>query len=283
MTRGDRVTERRNQQSDCDAIDQRDVFLWVTGWGMPNSVFDGLRGRLRDYQHFTADIQSAHSPEDLISIVRTTALACGAIHSKPALVVGWSLGGLLAFQLAMEGIARGLVLIGSTACFVRPVEERMFGWSSRAVRHMKMALQRDQEGILCEFRRSMFTSEELGRGLAERIPAASEWTMPALLAGLQFLQAADFRDALLGLTCPVLLLHGTEDQICPIGAAKEIQQRIGHAEFLPFEGSGHLPFLDHECATVQAIRKWRGEHLPESVKTSSIISSRSFCEHSDKL
>lgn len=236
------------------------VILWLTGWGMADSVFDRLRDQLPDYWHSSANIQSAHSPEAMISIARTAVLACSNLHAKSVIVAGWSLGGLLALRLADEHIVHGLVLFGSTACFAWPMEDKMPHWSNYVLRHMKMALQCDQEEALHQFYRSIFTIEELSRGLAAHIPSDNEWTMPALLAGLQLLQTEDFRATLPELTCPVLLFHGTMDRICPIGAAEEIEQRIRHAKLIRFAGSGHLPFLGNELKTVEAIRRWWREH-----------------------
>jgi len=41
------------------------------------------------------------------------------------------------------------------------------------------------------------------------------------------------------LRCPLLLLHGSDDPICPIGAAREIAAAADDAEIVAFEGGGH--------------------------------------------
>lgn len=240
------------------------AILWLTGWSMPNSVFDELQRVMPDFRHFRANYSKADSPEAMAAIVIEAALACRRceVNSNSdqggLIIAGWSLGGLLALQLAAEGLAQGLVMIGSTACFTRRLQEQDRGWPAGYLRQMKIALQSKRESTLDQFRKMMFTNKEADDGWADRIPYGSEWSLSALHAGLQLLQTSDFRATLSELACPILLLHGSEDRICPIGAAEEVREQANRAELIRFDGSGHMPFLGNERQVADAIRRWWG-------------------------
>lgn len=81
--------------------------------------------------------------------------------------------------------------------------------------------------------------------------------MQALRAGLALLGQADLRAQVASINVPVALIHGSDDQIVPIGAAQHLAARLPHATLIAIEGGGHAPFLSHplDCtAAVAAIQ-----------------------------
>ncbi|MFS0838402.1 alpha/beta fold hydrolase [Paenibacillus sp. 1P03SA] len=245
---------------------KRAAILWLGGWSMPPTVFRDVRRELAEFRHFTADFGSADSPQAIADSVRRLVLSLRTREpgdeqrdqapSYPLLIAGWSLGGLLAMRLASEGLADGLVLLGTTACFVRQPAESLLGWPPDSVQAMFPALHEDAERVLRQFRRLMFTKEERRDGLDGCLPGESGWSVPGLIAGLELLAAEDVRGRLPDIHCPVLLIHGTHDKVCPYGAALEIQSGIPQAVLVEASGCGHVPFLQKERQTAEKIRSW---------------------------
>ena len=59
------------------------------------------------------------------------------------------------------------------------------------------------------------------------------------------------------LTCPLLVLHGTDDRLCAIESAQEIVAAAARGELVAFEGLGHLDLLEYERKKyVQAIARF---------------------------
>ncbi|AJY74718.1 alpha/beta hydrolase [Paenibacillus beijingensis] len=273
------------------------TMLWLTGWSMPDAVFDGLRMMLPDFRHLSADLGSATSPEEITARAEQAALAARhapalgettvrhahvlsdaasrialasdetadsaapaldkpAALRGPLLIAGWSLGGLLALRLAAQGLADGLVLLAATARFVRPKHETDRGWPDGYVRRMSAALAGDRQAVETQFRSILFTDAECESGLDASLPAAGSWTTPALLAGLDLLRREEQLTRLPEIDCPVLLVHGTDDKVCPFGAAQEMGELLPQAELIAAEGCGHVPFLGREAQTAEAVRRW---------------------------
>ncbi len=142
-------------------------------------------------------------------------LHAGETSKGPLLIAGWSLGALLALRLAEKAGADGLLLLAGTARFTRPKEQKDRGWPDTHVRQMIKSLMKDRQEAETKFRQSVFTEAEWEAGLGASLPPAGSWTTPALIAGLQILRSEDCLSLLPEMECPALLIHGTEDNICP--------------------------------------------------------------------
>jgi uncharacterized protein len=60
------------------------------------------------------------------------------------------------------------------------------------------------------------------------------------------------------LTCPLLVIHGSEDTLCPITSAREIAEAAAVGEFIEIDGGGHD---DLSCNHEQAYRDAVGDFL----------------------
>lgn len=241
------------------------VILWLTGWSLPDTIFNQLRELLPEYAHVSVEYNNADSPENMLHIteaaVRKIRIADEAGCSDrrfqgPILIAGWSLGSLLALRLAANRYADGLVLFGATARFTRPKEESVLGISDTYVRQMIKAISKDQHSVETNFRPFMFTEIEWEIGLAATLPPIGSWSAPALIAGLQILRTEDCMSRLPNITCPVLLIHGTEDKICSYPAVLELKDQLPQAKLVTIQACGHVPFLEREVHIAEELRRW---------------------------
>jgi pimeloyl-[acyl-carrier protein] methyl ester esterase len=241
------------------------TILWLTGWSMPDTVFDQLRELLPDFHHVPVDYSAADSPEKMLLLTETAARNFQSSNEStcktkayrgPLLIGGWSLGGLLALRLAINGLADGLVLFAATARFTRSKEETDRGWADAYVRQMLTGLIKDRQAVETKFRQLVFTEAEWENDLDKSLPPIGSWTTPALITGLQILRSEECLSQLPVIDCPVLLVHGTEDKICPYGAASELMAQLPQAELLTIPVCGHAPFLGREAYIAEELRRW---------------------------
>jgi pimeloyl-[acyl-carrier protein] methyl ester esterase len=229
--------------------------LWLGGWSVADSVFDRLRLRLPDYRHQSVDLNGARAGDDLVAAAREAAARCRSDGDR-LLFFGWSLGGMLALRIASEGGADGLVLFGSTPRFVRSKGQSNPGWPDAIVQRMAAALGADRSATEQKFREGLLTEQEKTMGHGQWLPEPGSWPDAALAAGLDYLRSEDVRPLLERVTCPALLVHGTEDRICSPEAGTALAEMLPRASLVSVAHAGHAAFLGREAQTADWIRNW---------------------------
>ena len=169
--------------------------LFITGWAHGPEAVQPMA------DHLTADY-------DIQILTGTQVLKERAIPSVDHIITG-SMGGLLAMELLPESCKK-LVLISSTAKFCAG-EEYPCGTHEKILRRMILQLKRNPIPVLAEFYKNVHHPYRALR----TAPCCSP---NELVAGLEYLLTSDVRQKVPTLGIPVLLLHGTDDQIIPAGA-----------------------------------------------------------------
>jgi putative pimeloyl-BioC--CoA transferase BioH len=180
-------------------------------------------------------------------------------------LLGWSLGGLLAQQIALREPERvkSLVCLASTPRFVQND-----GWrwavSPPLMADFIKALGVEYVGVLKQFWNLQLQGTENARPLMKRLRQhMSQRSLPhysGLLQGLYLLRDIDNRDALLNLTQPTLWLLGEHDPLIPkelIQALSELQPD-GETRILP--SAGHMPFFSHPEDTARELLAFLRAH-----------------------
>ncbi|WP_308389378.1 alpha/beta fold hydrolase [Acidithiobacillus sp. AMEEHan] len=174
---------------------------------------------------------------------------------QPPILLGWSLGGLIALALALgpQPPIAGLVLAASSPCFVQRSD-----WSAGIPAAQLQAFADELEGDAAAVRRRFLALQVLGDAEARRnLPRVEDWPLPdrrCLRAGLGFLQGLDLRPALRSLPFPVLILSGSDDRIVPPAAGRYLHQALS-GSVLHCLPSGHAPFLAQPAACAAALRE----------------------------
>ena len=141
---------------------------------------------------------------------------------------------------------RKLVLISSTAKFCTD-EGYDCGTPERVMRRMILQLKRNPDAVLEEFFKNVhFPHRQSKRAILSRSDSTEE-----LVAGLEYLRSTDLRLQIPTLHLPVLLLHGSDDQIIPASASEWLHAHLPNSELKMYSGQGHaLPA--HQFASVIA-------------------------------
>ena len=151
-------------------------------------------------------------------------------------VVAWSLGAMRALDTATRLEPGSLSLVGTTGRFTRSGDYR-HGWPARALARMRERLATDPEAVLDDFFPLIFAPEE---SAAE---PPREHNRAVLAEGLAFLERYSMLDLAPQIKCPVRLLHGGLDAVCPLAAAELLAEALPAAELEVWPEAGHAPFL----------------------------------------
>ncbi|MFO7595851.1 MAG: alpha/beta hydrolase [Desulfocurvibacter africanus] len=210
--------------------------LFIPGWGATGQAWDGVRNELPGSCTHVLGWVEALRDESAIKAALSS-------RSEPWLLVGWSLGALLALRTALKSPAllRGLVLVSGTARMC--ADHGYPGADPRALRTMRTRLSRDPERVLSEFAGACLAPDGDEALRARYLDQARQFPAAELALGLDALAKLDLRDQAAMLAVPTLLVHGERDAIIPVGSARALAEQAPGARLEILEHRGHaLPF-----------------------------------------
>jgi pimeloyl-ACP methyl ester carboxylesterase len=161
-----------------------------------------------------------------------------------ARVVGHSLGGAIALQLALDApdLVGGIALVGT-------------GARLRVLPDLLVEAQHDQLATLYSLAGFGFASghevarERFLRGLQPVAPGA-------LYRDLAACDAFDCRDQLGRIACAALLVVGTEDRLTPPKYATYLRDQLTHTKLVEIRGAGHYLPQEAPEELAAALRDW---------------------------
>lgn len=227
----------------------------IGGWAHQATSLEPLANPLR--QDFTVSVFSPHA----FSPRYAALLQQSVVRDKPAILLGWSWGGLLALAaaLAHPTLVKILILVASTARFCRTTNYD-HGVPLSELRAMKIGLRKDCSNTLRRFFERSFAPVQPDSMILDRlVREASQWNVRELTQGLNALEAMDFRAQLGALTIPTLIIHGMRDAIISYSAAQFLADGIPGAVLLSIPDAGHNLPLTHAELLVHKITAFAHE------------------------
>lgn len=228
------------------------------GWGLSAGVWAPLRAHLSPAQAIHApDLPGHGNAAPAGDTLASWADALVATLPDKALVVGWSLGGMLALHIARhypQKVAR-LVLIDTTPRFVQ-ADDWQPALSSETLADFRHHFDADPAATQRRFVALQSLGDAARKTVSASLTAAltpsDESHQPALATGLRLLAETDLRDLIPAVTQPVRLLHGGEDKLMPVAAAEWLADTLPNARLSVFGDAGHAPFVSRaqECAAL---------------------------------
>lgn len=236
------------------------------GWGMHGAIWQPLLPPLAAHFRVTCIDLPGHglstATDDRGGLLSLDDAADLIAERLPpgCLLAGWSLGGLLAQQVACrhDSDVRALILIATTPRFVTTADwphamnpATLAAFADNLASEPAATLKR----FLALQLRGTDNERQLLRTLLDLLgqrPAALDGS---LQQGLALLQHGDLRHCLPALRIPLLWLFGEHDRLVPPGVADDIRALHGHSDIRILAGAGHAPFLSDPERTAQLIQE----------------------------
>ncbi len=229
------------------------------GWGLHAGVWDSLIERLsRDFTCHAIDLPGhGQSPADCRGLNNWTDAVVEVLPQR-VWVLGWSLGGTLAMNMALRHAARvrGLLLMATTPRFLR-ASDWQHGQKPASLHAMAQGLENDYVTTLHEFLILQMLGQpgarvlmrQLRQSLLDRPPQVS-----GLQAGLDILESTDLRPRIQEIAQPALVVAGERDRLTHPAAARWLVEHLPQAELWALSKSAHAPFISHERDCAERIR-----------------------------
>lgn len=214
--------------------------FFIHGWATNGQIWQDL------YKSAHTHYYNAPQFPDFKHVAQTFLHICQRQEQQRTILIGWSLGGMLALQLAHrfpEHIAK-LILVSSSACFTAR-ENYTAGLPPAIVKRMMKRLKQNPWQTQLDFYKLMFSALEQEAAQKFSVfmaPLMREVPITTLTAGLDYLMETDLREILPHISVPCHIIHGSADEICPPAAGGYLAEHLPQASLHLIPDAGHIPF-----------------------------------------
>jgi pimeloyl-[acyl-carrier protein] methyl ester esterase len=236
------------------------TLVFIHGWGMNSGVFSQLIEAMKEleddslplvtFDYLSLDLPGHGAQQDTLPSpyeLQSLAEAISSQIPENSVLIGWSLGGLVAQYLAahQHPNIKALITIASTPKF--QMSDDWPGIKPEVLSMFTEQLSVNHHKTLSRFLAIQMMGVDHAKALIKQISASIE-ALPspnpiALSAGLKILQDADLRADISQISVPTLRLYGRLDSLVPHAAINQIQHLQPNSQTLIFKHASHAPFL----------------------------------------
>ncbi len=239
--------------------------LLIHGWAMHTGIWRTFAKQLaQHYQVICVDLPGHGHSEKLpqFTLENISNQLQKILPVSLCTLVGWSLGGAVALDLATRFPERikNLVVIGSNPCFVKT--PTWAGMKQATLEKFTADLTADCRGTLLRFLSLQVKGLQDYKGVLKELKTAlhdcEPPTVEILQGGLEVLQQQDLRPQLTKLHCPVQVILGSHDTLVPVAVGEQMLNLNPRLRVSIINRAGHVPFLSHQAELIAVLKEFMG-------------------------
>jgi pimeloyl-[acyl-carrier protein] methyl ester esterase len=243
--------------------------VFIHGWGLNSAVWQPCLAQLQNnFEVITVDLPgfATNSKVQLgqYSLVEI-ADAITQTVGKPAVYIGWSLGGLVASQITIKHPKQvlGLVTVASSPQFVERDNWPGIKASILALFHQQLA--QDTTKTISNFLKiqamgSPHIRQDIKK-IRDLVMQHAQPTRQVLDDSLSLLETSNLSEQLQNISQPFLRLYGKLDGLVPKQVIALIDDLAPNSQRYIFEQASHAPFISHQNEFLTILICWLNEHL----------------------
>ncbi len=237
----------------------------IHGWGLNSAVWQPLIAQLSaefkacfhiitvDLPGFGENHDKKIQPYSLANIAKQI----DKVIEQPAIYLGWSLGGLVATEIALAYPDKvlGLITVASSPCFLEEViaksgqEIAWPGIKPEVLKAFHQQLQVDTKKTINGFLKiQAMGSPHIRHDIKQIGQLVMQHQLPnkaTLDESLSLLESSDYRDKLAEVKQPFLRLYGSADSLVPKTVINQVASIATQSKQYVFEQASHAPFISH--------------------------------------
>ncbi len=234
------------------------------GWGLSGNVWEGVIDKLMQFSRVSiVDLpgygrsQTLNKPYNLHNLAAEVRQ-----HIAPqSIVLGWSLGGMIAVQMALDfpEYVNKLILVASSPQYFKS-QDWPYAVSREILEGFASELLADYQATILHFLAiqalgSEHAQDEI-RLLKRRVFRDGLPNHAALKAGLDILLKTNLRRQLEKISCPSLIINGQNDRLVPLKSGEIVTGLIQNSQFEPVKNASHAPFISHPDVFVKLLKEF---------------------------
>lgn len=248
----------RLRVSKYSAVNNAPVLVLLHGWGSSSKIWQPCAEQLsKAFDLWCIDLPG-HGENQTIdwdeSVEQGVELLANTLPEK-CMLIGWSLGGLLAQQFVSQYPDRvqSLMLVASTPKFVATVD---WPHAMPLTTFTSFAKQfaASPQATMKQFAALQALRSKSSKQIMQALEHASAKDLKTIAWGLRWLQEADLRETCLAKDIPITLLQGENDQVSSLTAAEHTVEIWERVQLYKIANAGHAPFLSHPQQFIDQVK-----------------------------
>lgn len=237
----------------------------IHGWGINGNVWESVAEKLsQQYRVTIMDLPGyGRSAHYVLPQYTLQSLADELVSLVPpgATVLGWSLGGMIAMQMALRypNAFDRLILVAASPQFQLSADWP-YAVDSKILENFANQLADSYKDTIQQFLAIQALGSEHAREeirlLRNKVFRDGEPDKTALRQSLNILQTANLRQQVHDIGIDTLIIGGERDRLVPVAAAKLLAESIKHSQLHIITGASHAPFISHQDQFIQAIHEF---------------------------
>lgn len=235
------------------------------GWGVNGAVFEPLTAELPEYRIHCVDLPGFGDSDPIEGDIHAWVEVLSKRLPQSAIYIGWSLGGLVASQLALTypQQVKALVTIASSPCFMAQEHETppWLGIAPKVLSQFSEQLTKNLSKTVERFLAIQAMGSETAKkdiiNLKHLVLSKPLPNRESLAQGLSMLQLVDLRSQLENINQPWLRIWGKLDGLVPRRMVEMLNSGDNVNDVMLLKAS-HAPFISHLPLFLDHFRPWLG-------------------------
>ena len=237
------------------------TLVLLHGWGLNHAIWQPIAAQLANECDVIAlDLPGYGNAVDSPEPYTLDALADQLAQAIPpqSLLLGWSLGGLVATQIALRypDKVRALALLASSPCFLQQADWP--GMNPGVMQQFSGALSANLpltvERFLAIQAMGSATARQDIKQLKQAVLSLPLPTAAVLASGLDILATADLRPQLCRLQMPIFFCGGRLDSLVPVAITELLPALSTNIDITIIAKASHAPFISHPAEFLSWLR-----------------------------